>query len=138
MAAAHLSGSQPQWLTSLSAVEVSVHVTDNEEIHRLNRDYRNVDRPTDVLSFSFIESDEDARRAAPEGATVPLGQIILSYEYCATQARELCHSIQKELAWLTIHGTLQLLGYSHGTDRDAEQMEALEGDALTSLGFDFP
>jgi probable rRNA maturation factor len=128
----------PEWLPPSGPLEVSLRVTDNAEIHALNRDYRHVDRPTDVLSFSFVEDPES--RALMERAlpAVQLGEVVLSYEYCRRQAQELGHSIDMELAWLTIHGTLQLLGYSHGNDEDAEAMEALEGEALRALGFPYP
>jgi probable rRNA maturation factor len=136
--AAAEAGAVPQWFALLSSVEVSVRVTDNAEMHRLNREYREVDRPTDVLSFSFIESADDINLATQGEGSGHLGQIALSYEYCVAQEAELGHSVEKELAWLTIHGTLQLLGLTHYTDEDAEHMEALEGIALRSLGFEFP
>lgn len=128
----------PQWLRQSGPFEVSVRVTDNEEIHALNRDYRHVDRPTDVLSFSFMEDAESRALMERSHSAIHVGEVVLSYEYCSEQAHELGHSIDMELAWLTIHGTLQLLGYTHGNDEDAEQMEALEGAALRSLGFPEP
>jgi probable rRNA maturation factor len=135
---ARSSPMRPQWLRQSGPFEVSVRVTDNAEIHVLNRDYRHVDRPTDVLSFSFMEDAESRALMERSQSAHQLGEIVLSYEYCSKQAHELGHSIDMELAWLAIHGTLQLLGYTHAHDEDAEQMEALEGEALRTLGFPDP
>lgn len=115
--------------------EMSVRVTTDEEIHSLNRDYRQVDHPTDVLSFAFLEEDEEPGPVFPHDWPAQLGEVILSYPYAERQAAGLGHSVAMELAWLTIHGTLQLLGYSHETDSKAERMEGLERLALQSLGF---
>lgn len=116
-------------------MEVSVRVTDDSEMRSLNRQYRNVDRSTDVLSFSFLEEGDDPRLARPPNWPVQLGEIALSFPCVQRQALDLGHSEQKELAWLTVHGTLQLLGYTHDTDDDAEHMESLEQRALRDLGF---
>ncbi len=119
-------------------LEASVRVTSDEEIQALNRDYRGVDSPTDVLSFAFLEGerqpDTAGREALPPEVPVPLGQVVIAYPYAVRQADYLGYPIETELTWLTIHGTLQLLGYSHGNDADAERMESLERVALSSLG----
>ncbi|MGH2447763.1 MAG: rRNA maturation RNase YbeY [Chloroflexota bacterium] len=115
---------------SEQSVEVSVLVADEDEIRRLNREYRGVDRPTDVLSFAFTDSDD----AVVFGAMPrPLGEIVLSYPHVERQSQDLGHSAAKELAWLTIHGALQLLGYAHRTDEEAAVMEKLEQQALSLL-----
>jgi probable rRNA maturation factor len=116
-------------------MSVSIRVTDDAEIHVLNRDYRNVDRSTDVLSFGFVEQEADLDLARATGVRLELGQLVLSYPHCVRQASDLGHTVQKELDWLTIHGTLQLLGYTHASEDDAAQMERLEDEALTALGF---
>ncbi|HZU11390.1 MAG TPA: rRNA maturation RNase YbeY [Chloroflexota bacterium] len=113
-------------------VEISVRVTGDAEIRELNRAYRSVDRPTDVLSFAFVEGETPP---LPPGIPVPLGEVVVSYPYAERQAAELEHSIELELAWLVIHGTLQLLGYRHDTEAAATAMEALETRALQTLGF---
>lgn len=115
--------------------EMSVRITSDEEIHNLNRKYRHVDRPTDVLSFRYLEDDDDPEAGFPHDWPAQLGEVVISYPYAERQAAELGHSVAMELAWLTIHGTLQILGYSHETDSKAEQMEALERSALRALGF---
>jgi probable rRNA maturation factor len=115
--------------------EVSVRVTTDEEIHRLNHQYRGVDRPTDVLSFSFVEDMPDASHPRqPDGVPVQLGEVILAFPYALRQAADLGYPVETELAWLTIHGALQLAGYTHDTDDAAEHMEALEREALAILG----
>lgn len=131
---ARLAGDSPAWLEGAS-LEASIRVTDDDEIRRLNRQYRNVDRATDVLSFSLIERPEDVTLMHRAGVPVQLGEIVLSWEYCVRQAAALGHSVEMELSWLTIHGTLQLLGYTHDNDRDAARMEELECRALTALGY---
>lgn len=118
-----------------SIIEVSVRVTDEAEMRRLNREYRGVDRPTDVLSFSFLDQQEGPAISYPPGWPVALGEIAVSHPRAKLQAAELGHSIEMELAWLVIHGGLQLLGYTHDTDEEAEHMEDLEQRALRSLGF---
>lgn len=114
------------------AVEMSVTVTGDEEIHALNRMYRGVDRPTDVLSFALQEGEE---AQLPPDVPVQLGDVIVSYPYAERQAAELEHSVEMEMAWLVIHGTLQLLGYRHEDEEEAQHMESLETVALRSLGF---
>ncbi|GAC1324479.1 MAG: hypothetical protein NVSMB22_13320 [Chloroflexota bacterium] len=112
-------------------LELGIRITNDAEMRRLNRQYRNVDRSTDVLSFSFVE-DDASMQLAPEGP-IYVGDIALSFETVQKQALELGHSVSTELAWLTVHGTLQILGYTHETDETAKHMESLEHSALKSL-----
>jgi probable rRNA maturation factor len=121
-----------------SLVEISILITNDAGIQRLNREYRGVDRPTDILSFSLVADDEGNVVALPVDTVQPLGDIVVSYDYAARQAVELGHPLNMELAWLVIHGTLQLVGYTHDTDADAVHMEALERSALQRLGFTVP
>jgi probable rRNA maturation factor len=117
-------------------VEVSVLVTDDAALHTLNRDYRSVDAPTDVLSFA-AEEDIEAGPAfvLPPDAPRYLGDIAISYERVVTQAAEYGHSRERELAYLTAHGVLHLLGYDHerGTE-DAAAMRMREEAAMERLG----
>ncbi|HEY8687275.1 MAG TPA: rRNA maturation RNase YbeY [Chloroflexota bacterium] len=112
--------------------EVSVRITGEQEIQRLNRDFRGVDRPTDVLSFALHEGED---LPLPPDMPVPLGEVVISYPYAERQAEALEHPLEMEIAWLTIHGTLQLLGYLHDTEIAAREMEGVEDVALRSLGF---
>lgn len=114
--------------------QVSLRLTDDDEIRRLNRDYRNVNRPTDVLSFSFVAGQEGLALQLPPGWPVELGEIVISRPYAARQAADLGHPLATELAWLVIHGALQLLGYQHAAEPEAAHMEALEREALAALG----
>ena len=101
------------------AVELSVYVTTAEEIHQLNRDYRHMDKPTDVLSFADDASDSPFV-AAPDMPRY-LGDIAISWPHVCQQAADYGHSTDRELAFLTVHGVLHLLGFDHerGADDDA-------------------
>jgi probable rRNA maturation factor len=114
-------------------VEVSVRITGDDEMRALNRDYRGVDRATDVLSFSLAAENAGPGFSRPLRWPVHLGEIVLSFPRIQRQAQELGHSTDKELAWLAIHGALQLLGYTHEAKADAEHMECLEKTALQTL-----
>ena len=93
--------------------EVSVTFTDNEGIRAINREYRQIDAPTDVLSFPLFEEGADGTRE--------LGDIVLSLEKCRAQAEEFGHSFERECAFLTVHSTLHLLGYDHVNGEEEEQ-----------------
>ena len=112
-----------------AACELSVTFTDNEGIHALNKEYRNIDRPTDVLSFPQIdyESGESA-----EGA---LGDIVLSLERADEQAREFGHSFERECAFLCVHSVLHLLGYDHElSDEDDADMRRRQREIMEIMG----
>jgi probable rRNA maturation factor len=120
-------------------VEVSVLVTDDAALHELNRDYRGVDAPTDVLSFAAEEESlgETAQPAfvLPPDAPRYLGDIAISFERVAAQAAEYGHSAERELAYLAAHGVLHLLGYDHERGAgDAAAMRAREEEAMERLG----
>lgn len=109
------------------AVEVSVTFTDNGGIQALNREYRNIDRATDVLSFPLFEDAADG--------TKMLGDIVLSLEKCAAQAEEFGHSFARECAFLTVHSTLHLLGYDHETgEADELDMRKRQTEIMETLG----
>lgn len=114
-------------------VEVSVLVADDEELHRLNRDYRHVDSATDVLSFAA--ADDESGFVSPPGAPRYLGDIAISYERVVAQAAEYGHSRERELAFLVVHGILHLLGYDHERGpADEREMRAREEVILNTLG----
>ena len=98
--------------------EVSITFADDAEIQKLNAEYRNLDRPTDVLSFP-IEDDVDA---ADNGQVLMLGDIVISLERAAAQAEEFGHGLKREVAFLCAHSMLHLLGYDHelGEEQDAD------------------
>ena len=113
-------------------VEVGVTFLDDAAIQELNRDYRDKDRPTDVLSFALNEGDEPEIVDAPEEEL--LGDILISLETTARQAEEYGHSLERELAYLTVHGMLHLLGYDHEEPADQAEMRLEEEAVLASLG----
>ena len=119
--------------------EVDVLVTSDAEIHRLNRETRQVDRSTDVLSFpSFALSPgelPEAEDADPGTGLVPLGDMVISMEHVAAQARESGHSTRRELAYLVVHSVLHLLGYDHVDEGPMKaQMREREEIILAGLG----
>lgn len=124
-------------------VEVSLFLTDNEEIRRINREHRKIDRPTDVLSFpmleyrtpaDFTEAEERGWECFdPETGELVLGDIILSMEKVKEQAKKYGHSEKREFAFLITHSMLHLMGYDHETPEEAGQMEAKQTAILNSL-----
>ncbi len=114
------------------AVQVSVVLCNDERIHHFNRDFRGVDRPTDVLSFALNEGEEPEIVDGP--AEELLGDIIISVETMTRQAREYGHSMERELAYLTVHGFLHLLGYDHELPEDKLVMRQKEEAVLSGLG----
>ena len=121
--------------------EVDVLLTDDEGIHRINLDMRNVDRPTDVLSFpEFDLTPEElpaAEDADPGTGLIPLGDMVLSMERVAAQAEEYGHSRQRELAYLVTHSMLHLLGYDHLDEGEMKkQMRGREEAIMTLLGLE--
>ncbi|NLL17492.1 MAG: rRNA maturation RNase YbeY [Clostridia bacterium] len=116
-------------------LEVSVALVDDETIRELNRDYRNVDRPTDVLSFAYREDDPDE----PDYDIDPseedvLGDIIISLERAKVQAEEYGHSLERELGFLVAHGFYHLLGYDHLEPEEEALMEDKVEGILALVG----
>ena len=109
---------------------VSVSIVDNEFIHNLNREYRNIDRPTDVVSFAFLDNDKDRKKKLQSKGPVILGDIYISYMKAEEQAQEYGHSIARELRFLFVHGLLHLLGYDHMNEEDEKVMFSLQEEIL--------
>ena len=101
-------------------VEVSLTFTDNTGIHALNKEYRNIDRPTDVLSFPQIDFENDGVSVEDDSYKV-LGDIVISLERASEQAKDIGHSTEHEAAFLCIHSMLHLLGYDHEAGEQAEE-----------------
>lgn len=119
----------------VAAGEVSLVVTGDDLLQQLNREYRGIDAPTDVLSFSSRPDDEDAASqfiTAPEAADF-LGDIVISLPTAARQAAAAGHPVRRELALLAIHGTLHLLGYDHASAEEEAVMWAKQDAILASL-----
>ena len=109
--------------------EISVLICDADTIHELNRDYRNVDAPTDVLSFALNEVEEDI----PEEET-ELGDIVINLDRAIQQAKEFGHSTEREVAYLSVHGFLHILGYDHYDPEEKKAMRKAEEDILSACG----
>lgn len=108
-----------------NTAEVSITFTDNENIHKLNAKYRGVDRPTDVLSFPLFDYEGTSEEPPVDEMMNMLGDIVISLERAAEQAEEFGHSFEREVAFLTAHSMLHLLGYDHelGEEEDREMRE---------------
>ena len=113
--------------------EVSVTFADDESIRKLNAEYRNLDRPTDVLSFPI----EDDVEAADESQVLMLGDIVISLERAAAQAEEYGHSFKREVAFLCAHSMLHLLGYDHelGEEQDVD-MRRRQREIMKLMGLE--
>ena len=119
--------------------EVDVNLTDDAGIHEINREMRDVDRPTDVLSFPVFDLTPgelpDEMDADPGTGLIPLGDMVISMERVAAQAKEFGHSNRRELCYLVVHSTLHLLGYDHLDEGPQKaQMRAREEAILAELG----
>ncbi len=117
-----------------AAVEISLVITDDEAIQDLNRRFRGIDQPTDVLSFPLLENSAESNIfVLPPENVVHLGDIVISLPRTEEQAREYGHSFERELAYLAVHGTLHLLGYDHETEDERNRMREKEERALIDL-----
>jgi probable rRNA maturation factor len=126
-------------LTTPALFEVSVRLTDDAEVRQLNAQYRQKDKPTNVLSFPMVQADliESVGQNSDDGEVL-LGDIVLAYGVCAAEAAERGIALADHATHLIVHGTLHLLGYDHMAEDEAVAMEAIETDALKSLGLADP
>ncbi len=113
--------------------ELSLFVTDDEEVRKLNRNYRGIDQTTDVLAFAFREDVEGSAFPQPPDGVTHLGEVIISCPQAARQAEEQEHSLKQEVALLTVHGMLHLLGYDHDNSEEEQTMRAKEAKVLARL-----
>lgn len=124
--------------------ELNILLTDNEEIHRINREYRGIDRATDVLSFPMIEyitpgnfdhcEEEGQDCFNPETGELLLGDIVISVDKVLEQAKAYGHSTRRELAFLTAHSMFHLFGYDHMEEEERQVMEERQRRLLEELG----
>lgn len=120
--------------------QVTVRITGDDEIHQLNLEHRNVDRPTDVLSFPMVilkpgEFEVDETDLDPETGRLYLGDMVISIDRAKAQAREYGHSLARETAYLSVHSILHLLGYDHTDNMEEKRrMRAREERAMQRLG----
>ncbi|WP_059052131.1 rRNA maturation RNase YbeY [Paenibacillus senegalimassiliensis] len=122
--------------------EVALTFVDDEAIHELNRDYRGIDRPTDVLSFAMNESLDDELEIVYEleedeevdGLTDVLGDIIISVDRAKLQSEDYGHSLEREIGFLFVHGFLHLIGYDHQDAESEAEMMGKQEAALARVG----
>lgn len=113
-------------------VEVSCVLVDDERIHEINREYRHIDRSTDVISFAMEDNDQ----FYVEGMPRTLGDIFISVDHAEKQAEEYGHSLRREMCFLFTHGILHLLGYDHMTDEQEKEMFGLQDEILGALSIE--
>ena len=123
--------------------EVNLILTDNDAIQEINRDYRQIDRPTDVLSFPMIDFEKESDFSHveeavedyfnPETGELMLGNIVISKERAKEQAEEYGHSVEREFAFLIAHSMLHLLGYDHMEDEERQVMEQKQREIMERL-----
>ena len=111
-------------------VEVSVSFVSLDEIHDLNKEYRGVDNPTDVLSFPQFERDEEV----PDFGPIYLGDVVICTDKAKSQAEEFGHSYERELIYLFTHSILHLLGYDHMIESEKKEMRLREEEIMNKLG----
>ena len=117
--------------------EVSVTFTDNEGIHELNKKFRGVDKPTDVLSFPLFDYEGESEEPPIDEIINNLGDIVISLERAQEQAAEFGHSFERETAFLCVHSMLHLLGYDHETSEEDElDMRQRQSEILKNMGLD--
>ena len=124
-------------------VEVNVILTDNNEIHHINKEHRDVDSPTDVLSFPMVDyenpsdfegiEDNTEDYFNPDTGELMLGDIVISVERVIEQAEQYGHSTKRELAFLVAHSMMHLFGYDHMVPAEAAVMEAKQNEVLNNL-----
>lgn len=126
-----------EYIALSGEVECSVTFVDNARIQEINRDYRQKDMPTDVISFALDDEIEDEilpQLSGFEDVVHHLGDIIVSVDKMIEQAQEYNHSVERELGFLVVHGFLHLNGYDHMTSEDEEEMFSLQQDILDDFG----
>lgn len=122
-------------------IEVNLILTNNEEIHKINREYRHIDRATDVLSFPLVEYEHPAdfdldnkfNCFNPDTGELMLGDIIISQDMVLSQAASYNHSVKREFAFLIAHSMLHLCGYDHMEPEEAQVMETKQREILEGL-----
>lgn len=126
-------------ITTPAHVEISVRLATDDEVQGLNRQYRQKDKPTNVLSFPMVQADliDTVSQNSDDGELL-LGDIVLAHGVCEREAAERNISAADHFTHLVVHGCLHLLGYDHMTDDEGDAMEQIERDALADLGIADP
>lgn len=116
--------------------EMSINFVTNQEIQELNRNYRQKDQPTDVLSFALQAPNIDEVEIIGEEIPVTLGDIVISIDQAKVQAMEYNHSLQREIGFLAVHGFLHLLGYDHNNEENEKVMFEKQASILSEFGLE--
>lgn len=114
--------------------EISISFVDEEKIRQLNKDFRSIDRVTDVLSFPIEDFFNEDRETLLEKPYLMLGDVVICLDVARRQAEELGHSFEREIMYLTCHSILHLLGYDHMEDNDKKIMRSKEKEVMKNLG----
>ena len=114
--------------------EVSLSIVSNDEIQEINKQFREIDAPTDVLSFPLLTVEEGEQADVNENNEIMLGDIIISIDKAKAQAEEYGHGLRRELAFLTAHSMLHLMGYDHMEEEEQKEMFKKQDDILNNLG----
>ena len=109
-------------------------IVDNRYIHKINKKYRHIDRPTDVISFAFLDAEDNYDKILFSPGPVVLGDIYISLDKAKEQAEEYGHSLHRELSFLFVHGLLHLLGYDHMNEKEEKEMFQLQEEILSTKG----
>lgn len=119
----------------LKNLYISITLTNPENIQKINKEYRNIDRATDVLSFPMFEKDEieEVCKMDLNGLQQVLGDVIISVEQVKKQAEEYGHSFERELAYMAVHGFYHLMGYDHMKENEKKEMREKEENILSKL-----
>lgn len=118
--------------------EISVKLTNDREIRKLNHDYRGKDKPTNVLSFATLDAEEHAPSSPVCALPYAIGDVVIAFETVKREAEEMDVPFRDHYTHLLVHGTLHLLGYDHEQEKDAKRMEKLEISILKCLGIENP
>ncbi len=124
------------YLKLTGEIDLSLTIVNDAEIHEINKTYRNIDRPTDVISFAIEDLGEDelAVMGLPEDMPRELGDLFISIDKTREQAADYGHSFERELGFLAVHGFLHLNGYDHLNETDEKEMFGLQKEILDAYG----
>lgn len=125
-------------LKTYKHISISISLSNNQQVHALNNQYRSKDKPTNILSFPMLERDELDTIDIIQTPEIMLGDLILAYNICNDEALAQNITLANHFAHLIIHGILHLLQYNHIEDADADIMQSIEINALRDMGIDNP